>query len=65
MTPTHLGLCEQDPPFPPLGQGELHRLRIGDTARGQTAHVGHGMSHGSSSTTAHQSGDCGREGDNR
>lgn len=56
----HLSLGEEDASLPALGQGELHRFRIRDTAGRQTAHVAH-VAHGSSGASAHQSGNCGRK----
>lgn len=55
---TNLCLGEEDAPFPPLGQRELHRLRVRHAARRQAAHVGHGVAHAAPGGATHQSGNC-------
>lgn len=53
---TNLMLREEHPPFPSLGQRELHWFRVRHTTRRQAAHVGHGMPHGATRRTTHQPG---------
>ena len=57
---SYLRLGEEDPPLPPLSQGELHGLGVGHGACAQPGHAGvETVAHvGGGGRAAHEAGDC-------